>query len=193
MGLSLEDFDDAAPVAASGPSAEWLDGHAAGLREGRAAGRAATEAEGGLLLRELGQTIGDMTFGYAEARGQVLLALGPLFQLVIERLLPAVAGEALAPWLAEAVAEAARADVPAALVVAVHPSRAEALAACLPPAAAGGRAGALVVPDASLGPNAARLAGPGAETALDLDACVAALSEALSALFDEPHRKVSHG
>lgn len=198
MGFWLESFDEVAPPAApepSGPSEDWLEGHAAGLTEGHAAGRAEAEAEGALLLRGLVQTIDDMTFSYVEARAQVLLALRPLFGLVAERLLPAVAGEALAAWLAEAVVEAARADVPAPLVIAVHPSRAADLAACLPSlaAGAGGRSGVQVVADPSLEFNAARLAQPGAETALDLDACVAALAEALSALFHEPQLKVSHG
>lgn len=191
MPLLLEAFDRplaAEPPEPAGPSPDWLEGHAAGLAEGLARGRAAAEAASAHLSEELAQGLLEMTFAYAEAREQVLRSLGPLFALLADRLLPEMAAAALGPWIAEVLLEAAGSDSAAPLVVEVHPDRIGAVAACLPP---GWPASLRPAPD--LGPNAARLVAPARESDLDLDACLAALREALSTLFDPTGAQIRHG
>jgi flagellar motor switch protein FliN/FliY len=169
--MLLEAFD--APLAKrapAGPPPGWAEGHAVGLLEGRALGEAEARARAGALTEELAQALADMAWTYAEARAEVLAGLQPLFAAVTERLLPTAAHAALGPWLAEAVADAARADT-AVLTVAVHPSQAAAVAACL------GIAGVSVVADDALGPHAARVKGRD-ETLLDLDACLQGIAGA---------------
>lgn len=192
MPLLLEAFDAVAPEAAPeplpGPSRDWLEGHAAGVAEGLARGVAEAEARSGHLSDELARSLQDMAFGYAEARGQVLASLRPLFGCLIEALLPALAAEALGLWIVEALLHAARTDSAAPLVVDLHPDRLAAVDACLPPGFP-----ASLQPDPELGPQAARLRLGSQETDLDLDACLDALREALSALLDETSRKSRHG
>lgn len=203
MPLLFEDFD-AAPAAAehAGPPPDWLDGHSAGFREGLAQGRAEAEAESSHLSRELAQSLQEMAFGYAEAREQVLLSLRPLFGVLIDRLLPAFAAEALGPWVAETLLTSARTCSATPLEIELHPDRIEAVRPCLPPGLP-----ATLLANPSLGPGAARFLRADRESDLDIDACLAALQEALAAFLDhtaptpagaartpdDPSRKVRHG
>lgn len=179
--MLLEAFDDVRGPPATPPG--WADGHAAGLAEGRALGAAEARARQGALSEELAQALADMAWTYAEARAEVLAGLQPLLGLVAQRLLPAVAGAALGPWLAE-MAAAAQGDT-AALTIAVHPAQ---VAAVLPHL---GASGVAVIADPSLSPHAARVAGRD-ETLLDLDACLAGIAAALSAITD-PSQRARHG
>lgn len=188
MPLLLEAFDASAPVEPSGPSPDWLDGHAAGLAEGLALGRADAEAETAHLSRELSRGLQDMAFAYAEAREQVLVSLRPLFGLLMDRLLPATAAASLGPRVAELLLDAARADSMAPLVVEVHPDRLPAVQACLPPSWP-----ATLRPDLSLGLEGARITTPARESDLDLDACLATLRAALSAFLDSTEGLIRHG
>ncbi len=192
MPILLEAFDTPLPPSPdaepTGPPPEWLDGYAAGFEAGLAQGKAEAEAHATHLSQELAQSLQDMTFGYAEAREQVLLSLRPLFRLLGERLLPAMVVEGLGSWIAEALLEAARADTEQPLTVELHPTRIEAVRACLPPGLP-----AILRENPALGPGAARLLRADRESELDLDTCLAVLSEALSALLDDTALKVSHG
>jgi len=190
MGLLLEAFDAARAPEPRGPTADWTMGHAAGLAEGAGLAEARAAARHDTLSGELVQSLSDMAFGYAEARGAVLASLGPLIRLVLDRLLPEAASSALIPRLAEAVVAAAREDSARPLVLHVHPSRATALRAALDRA---GDGPATVATDASLGADAARMALDGQETSLDLGACLSDLRGALSALLDDTGRKARHG
>lgn len=181
MGLALEEFGAAPAPVSEGPPAAWLEGHAAGLAEGLAMGREAAQAEAAHLSAELAGALGDMAFAYAEARETVLGALGPLFAALCDRLLPGLAAAALGPWIAEVLAEAARSDSACPVTVALHPSRIGAVAACLP-----ADAPVRLIPDAALGPHAARIDRAGEETDLDLDACLATLTDALASLAQPP-------
>lgn len=189
MPLLLEAFDaPPPPTEPAGPSPDWLDGHALGLAEGLARGQAAAEAQAAHLSRDLARSLEDMAFGYAEAREQVLVSLRPLFGLLMNRLLPAAAAASLGPRIAELLLEAARADSAAPLVVEVHPDRLSAVRACLPPSCP-----ATLRPDPSLGSGGARITTPARESDLDLDACLASLRGALSALLDSTEGPVRHG
>ncbi|TNC71307.1 hypothetical protein [Rubellimicrobium roseum] len=170
------------------PPTGWLEGFAAGQAEGLAAGRAEADTRSDRLSADLAGKLQDMTFNYAEARGQVLASLRPLFELLIDRLLPAIAAQAVAPWLVQALLDAARADSATPLVIHLHPERLGAVRACLPPGLP-----AQLRPDPALGLQAARLTSREGESDLDLDACLLALREALSTLLDATSGKVRHG
>ncbi len=189
MPILLEAFDAPPPAPEpSGPSSDWLEGQAVGLAEGFARGRAEAEAESAHLSHELSRSLHEMAFAYAEAREQVLVSLRPLFGLVMDRLLPATAAAALGPRIAEMLIEAARADSAAPLVVEVHPDRLPAVQASLPPGWP-----AILRADPSLGRDGARITTPARESDLDLDACLATLRGALSALLDSTEGLIRHG
>lgn len=189
MPMLLEAFDILPPLPEpEGPSPDWLDGHAAGLAQGLAQGAAEAEARSDHLTGELAQSLQDMAFGYAEAREQVLASLKPLFAALADRLLPQAAAEALGPWIAQALSDAAQSDSAAPIVVELHPDRVEAVRACLPPGSP-----ATLRPDASLDRSAARITTPLGESDLDLGACLAAMQEALFALSDANTGMIRHG
>lgn len=112
LALALEDFDDAIDVdgrghAMAARSADWLDGHAAG----RAEAEAVAAAEQATLSAALVQRLEDMSFGYAEARATILADLRPLFETLSSTLLPALGDSLLAAHLAQALLDAAAADL----------------------------------------------------------------------------------
>lgn len=188
MGLMLETFDAGPEAAVPAVPPGWTEGWRAGHEEGLAEGRRAAEAEGRVLGHALAERLQVAAFSFAEARALVLAALGPLFARVADSLLPALAAQALGPWLATLVVQAARDDLACPLVLGVHPSQAEAVRPWLP-------AGApyRLVEDPDISPGSARLALGEGECALDLEGCLAALRDVFAALQQPQDQKARHG
>ncbi|SHJ05709.1 hypothetical protein [Wenxinia saemankumensis] len=181
----LEDFDPppvpAGPVEEppSGPSEDWLDGHAAG----RAEALAEAEATHAALTADLVAALADLDFAGAEARRVVLDGLQPLFRELVGRFLPDAARATFAPRIAAELAEAAAQDTARPLRLHVAPGAAaevEAARTALPAAAL------VIVPDPDLGPLEAVIVAGGAETGLDLGGLTDQLVEILSNLVPPP-------
>ncbi|ROU03234.1 hypothetical protein [Histidinibacterium lentulum] len=191
QALTLEDFDRRP----SGQSAEdlpveSLPGYEEGFRAGRETGLAEADTTRARLTAVLADRFADLTFTGAEARAHVLAALRPLFAAVTGKLLPRAAQASLAPYVAEALIEAAEADtrVPVALLVA--PEVAEIVRAV-----AARQAGNPVLIEANpgLGPGEVLIRSSERETMLDIDRLVEDLQGALAALFVEEPRRDRHG
>ena len=178
----LEAFDTlpepAFPPEPAGPSEDWLSGHAAGYADAMAEASARQQA----LSAELCQSIADLNMTAAEARAHLMAGLGPLFDAVIAQLLPAVLADGFALRIGAELASMARDDLDRPLALRVPPATAAAVAAAvaqLPSLAV------TIVPDPALGPAEAVIAGPGGETAFDLDRLRTALQSALANLISE--------
>lgn len=187
QALKLEDFDLFLP---QDDSAETLPGYEEGYRSGREAGRAEADAEGARLTALLADRFAEMSFTQAEARAHVLAALRPLFAAVTGKLLPRAAEASLAPYVAEALIEAAEADsrMPVALLVAPEVAR-------VVQSVADRQAGNPVIIEANpgLGPGEVLIRSSERETMLDIDRLVEDLQGALAALFVEDPRRDRHG
>ncbi|WP_373354969.1 hypothetical protein [Pseudoroseicyclus sp. CXY001] len=187
----LEDFDaprfaPPEPEEPTGPSPDWLEGHAAGRAEAEAEASGRRDA----AAAELAQVLETMEFSFIEARAHVLSALRPLVSALTDGLLPGLAEAARLPVLIDLVMEAAEADSRSPLRLSLPPALHAALAPHLP--LAGGPPLELV-PDATLPEGRALLMSPeGTGTALDFDDYLAGLREALSALHDEPEVRIDN-
>jgi hypothetical protein len=192
MGRSplLESFDVAGPLfgpdAAPVPSADWRDGHAQGVIDGRAT----AAAEQSALSAEIAQTLSDMAFGYAEARAHLLTALGPLFAALINHILPGTAEVAQAGQIIALLNAAAEQDSAAPLELTVHPGRTADLSALLPYAVG---LPIMLVADPAIGPDQAILRSGRGETVLDIGAVISGAKAALAAIFETADQGVSYG
>ncbi len=190
LALALEEFDDVpAPAiggASAAPSPDWQDGHAAGRAEALA--EAAT-AQGALALGFV-ETLEDMAFGYAEARGVLMSELVGFFDRLAETLLPSLGPEVLTAHLAQALAQAAHADLAQPLVLRVAVADVVGVSdrlAARPDLPFTCRA------DPGLAPGSATLSGGGRETSLDAARLVSDLRAILSAFIDDQRQEATHG
>ncbi|NDV02527.1 hypothetical protein [Pseudoroseicyclus tamaricis] len=189
----LEDFDTRAPAPEppppepAGPSADWLEGHAAGRAEAEAEAASRRDA----AAAELAQVLEAMEFTFVEARAHVLASLRPLVSEMAEGLLPGLAEAARVPALIELVMAAAEEDARAPLRLTISPALHEALAPQLPLPAGPPLE---VVADADLPDGRALLMTPeGRGTALDYADYLDELRQTLSALTHEPALRTEHG
>ncbi len=185
--LKFEPFDlEPVPLAPSGPSEDWLNGHAQGLADAAdAAAQRKLAAEESALA-----ALGDIAFTWAEARATVLASLVPFFRVLTEKLIPELAAGAFPLHLVETLAGAAAADVDTVPEVGLTPAAAQAI---MPILAAAGFGSVRIVPDKTLQPGEARLRQSSLTTVLDTPALVAALQEVLAAFLAAADTSASPG
>jgi flagellar assembly protein FliH len=118
-----------------------------------------------------------MQTGLAEARAQILAALGPLFRGMVEKVLPAMARDALVPVIVERLQALAQDLAGQPLSIRIHPGAHDTAAEML----AGFPAAFSLSDDPALGPGQALLALPDRERMIDLDGVIAAIGEAMDA------------
>ncbi|MCX7646877.1 MAG: flagellar biosynthesis protein [Rhodobacteraceae bacterium] len=199
--LRLESFDapGALPggAAGAGPAPEVLaeEQRLAAYEQGYAAGwddAVRAQADDAARLREdLAQNLRDLAFTFHEARIHVLRSLEPLLRAMADRVLPEVARAGFgAAVVAEAMA-AARTAAGAPVDVLVAPASLAAVQAAL------GEDPALpvrLVADPLLAEGQARFRRPGEESALDLDALLAAIRSLVDDFLSQSQeRQMHHG
>ena len=182
--LSLESFEEM-PDGDTAASAEYDRGY----QDGLAAGDAGARAEGAVLDDAFVQALADIDFTYAEARRQILLSLGPLFNTVVDRILPHCVDHGFAGQLAHFLGDAATADTAAPITLHLHPDTMDMVR---------NRLATLDLQvnlkrDPSLSPHAAWVQRGSGETCVDTDALLAEITDALGAILDPEARTVSHG
>ena len=183
--FSLEDFT-APDRAAAPPPVEDLPGYAAGY----AAAMAEVAARQTQLAQDTIQAISDITFGFAEARLHVMAGLEPLFRTLVETVLPATLPDNFKAHVVARLTAAARADIARPFDLALHPTQIAAVSNVLPPTLA---ALMTLSADPTLSPHAALIRQGELETALDHDALLEDITQALSALFDHISESKAHG
>jgi len=160
-----------------------------GFEDGFAAGEAAAKANAAALNDTLVQAVADAEFTFAEARGQVLRSLAPLFAAVVDKVLPHCIATGFAGHLADLLIQAAADDLGAQLELHVHPENTEAVEAAL----ADLPNAVIVLPDKSLTPHAAWIKRSNGDTLLDADALLSEICAALSTIQHPADRTQSHG
>lgn len=182
--LSFENFDtDAAfePV----ESAEFLRG----VEEGLTRAAASAAAQEAAALSEIAAILGDMAFGFAEARQQLASALHPLILQVADSILPEIARETFASHLADTVTTTFLDAASRPISIRVAPTFADTLNEALP---LHETATFVFVEDPALAPGQAIVQNDNAHEMLDLPALTSALQTALYGLAT-PERNASHG
>lgn len=185
--LDLLEFYGPTGPAAAEPSPAWQEGHAAGLAEGHA--RALADCQS--LSETVVTRIEDMRFTHAEAQAQVLSALRPLFETLIDRVLPVLQETSTTLHLQRLLSDAAARDAEAPLLLRLSPAEADAFGpglVCRPgPPVRIEADPALVDGEAVLG------SAPSLETALDVPTLLETARSALSALVDDMEERTDHG
>ncbi|NJM81748.1 MAG: flagellar biosynthesis protein [Tabrizicola sp.] len=151
---------------------------------------AATETDQSLIRADLARNLQSLAFSFQEARSHVLGAVRPLILEMVNRLLPELAREALAPMVLEGLMPIAEslADTPLTLVMnhAVR-TRIEAVltqATGLP----------LIIEDEpSLDEGQVYIRFGAAETKVDLTQATATIANAVNAFFALTKEETSHG
>ena len=184
--FALEDFAAPAAPPPDPQHPEELPGYA----EGHAAAMAEVEASQALLAQEVVQAISDVTFGFAEARLHVMAGLEPMFRILIDTVLPAALPASFRAHLVARLVADARTDVSRPFALALNPAQIDAVSAILPPTLV---PLLTLTPDPGLSAHTAAIRQGSLETALDHDALLADITQALSALFDHITESKAHG
>lgn len=182
--LSLESFE----AVAAGDHSQSPD-YSQGFEDGHAAGLAAARAADAALTEQFVQSILDIDVTYAEAQGQILRSLAPLFDTIVARVLPLCVDLGFADQLAAILREAAECNMGAPLSIEVHPDRHDAVAQAM----AGLSTQVHLQTDPALGPHAARIGKAPAESLLDIDAMLAGIRDIFGAIHSPDDRSESHG
>ncbi|MCF2905974.1 hypothetical protein L0666_13320 [Octadecabacter sp. CECT 8868] len=116
--IKLECFDIDGGEESSPPSADYNRGFEAGLLQAKNSITATQEQS----ISEIAATLGDMTFGYTEARDILLEQIQPLLAQISQIVLPQIAMHSFSEHLTEAMAQAFSDATDKAIEVAVEPS-----------------------------------------------------------------------
>ena len=194
----LEDFGEAQPR--SNPNAPVMDegeieaNRLAAFEEGYRAGwddaDKARTGEAGQASAALTQKLQDLSFTYQEAFGNVMAAMTPLLEDMVNRLLPDLAQATIGAHVLETLQTMAREIGQAEVVLAVAPANVDAVA----PLIEGEFAFPLsVVSDDSLGPDQAGLRFGQTEKEIDLGDLVRTVQEAVQGFAHDNKRTLANG
>lgn len=169
-----------------GPSEEWQDGHANGFAEAQSM----LGADSSRVREELLQAISDMSFGYAEAKAEILQSLSPLFEALIKTFVPDLARASLIPLIQDCLLAAATDAAQTPLVVCVPPQDVVALTDLL---AMDGTLPFTAKSDPALAPGQALVSAGQAEQMIDLSAVLDAAQQTLAALLTPSSKGALNG
>ncbi|MEM8537130.1 MAG: hypothetical protein AAGF56_04625 [Pseudomonadota bacterium] len=180
----LESFDDDTPVIDPAEAA-----YHEGFTAGQAAGQAAAEADQLALKASLVQAIADLEFTYSEARGEMTRALAPVFQALVEKVLPHCIAGGFATQIASVISAHVAAGQTSGLSIIVHPSQRAAITAAL-----GDDANRIAWgEDAALDVHAAWVGHAAGEVLINFDQLLDEISAILGALNSDDMRSDSNG
>ena len=184
--FALEDFTTPAASLPAPHRPEDLPGYDAGY----AAAMAEVTARQAQLAQDTVQAISDITFGFAEARLHVMASLEPLFRSLIDTVLPTTLPDSFRAHVVARLVAAAKTDIARPFVLSLNPGQVGAVRAILPPSLA---PLLTLAADPGLSAHTATIRQGECDTALDHDALLADVSQALSALFDHITESKAHG
>jgi flagellar assembly protein FliH len=177
-------------LSAEAAEAQRLEAFEEGYRAGwDDAAKAQTEDEA-RVRADLARNLQDMSFTYQEAYAQIGRSLAPIFERISETLLPEIAHASLGAHLAEQLTALARSTAEGVAEITVAPESEPAVAALLEEELP---FTVRVRTDPMLGAGQAELAFGAAERAIDLDAAIMSMREAIRAYFQQTETERRHG
>ncbi|MFA3919238.1 ABC transporter ATP-binding protein [Ruegeria hyattellae] len=166
--------------------AAFEQGYAAGLNEADAA----QTAEQSRISADLVQSLQDLGFTYQEALQQMVASLEPMFQSLMDTVLPDTVERSFVPRIVAQLTEMARDQAGQPAIIAVPTGVAESLTSVLE---AEFSFPVKMIEDASLLPGQASLRIGGDERELDCTALLDAISEATEAFLHHAKTETKHG
>jgi len=179
LGLELESFD-MTPQPEPALSSAYQDGYSAGKEDAVATAAQLQNQKTDDVL----QALNDLEFTFAEAQENVLGAMGPLFNAIAEKVLPAIADHAFRSHLVQLLEDAAQKNAGEAFELVINPARCDAAQAIVNAQEHPVR----VSSDVSVGISAAWIRAPNQEERFDLDEMMGKISDMLGAL-ESPHKR----
>lgn len=161
----------------------------AGFKAGWDDASASHQTEQAEVQEAIQRNLQELAFTFHDARTHVLVSLSQLFSEITARLLPAVAHASLPHVVAEALAPYADLVSEAPVHVRVHPS---ARAVVERTVGQGSGLPLLFVDDPGLTPGVVQLRLGTAETRIDLDAALAAITTAINDFFEQAKLERRH-
>ena len=185
----LEEFDvseySASPVD-GGVSEDWQHGHTAGFQEGQEL----AQNQRSHLSSQLVQRLQDMSFGYSEARAELLQQLGPLFEAISNAMSPNLGKELLTPRVCATLLEEADRCLDAPLIVAVSQSQIDAVSQALEDITA---LPFVAQADPTLSDGQAIISSGNHEVMIDLDGLLEDIRNTLGNLIPRHSKGTAHG
>lgn len=139
---------------------------------------------------EFGQNLQDMSFTYHEALSKLTLSIKPIMAGIVDKLLPAVARDALGPQIIEQLVAMIKDDPNQPIEIVVAPSNVDTINDL-----ADGKLSEPfeVVAEPSLGEGQAFVRIGAAERSIDLDTVLTGVHDAMAAFFHEAEQENENG
>ncbi|WP_298968630.1 ABC transporter ATP-binding protein [uncultured Roseobacter sp.] len=142
------------------------------------------------ISAEFGQNLQDMSFTYQEALSKLTLSIEPVMAQIVDKLLPALARQALGAHVIEQLCEMLKDCAGQPIEIVVAPASVETIKEL-------GEKSLTdtfeVVEEASLGAGQAFVRVGATERSIDLDSVISGVSDALSAFFHETGQEMNNG
>ncbi len=142
------------------------------------------------ISAEFGQNLQDMSFTYQEALSKLTLSIEPVMAQIVDKLLPALARQALGAHVIEQLCEILKDCAGQPIEIVVAPASVETIKEL-------GEKSLTdpfeVVEEASLGAGQAFVRVGSTERSIDLDSVISGVSDALSAFFHETGQEMNNG
>lgn len=197
LALYLEDFGTpisghtAAVISDEMLETERLESFEKGYRAGWDDAIKAKSDEGAQFADRVAQSLQDLSFTYHEVHAQILSNLGPLFEEILQKMLPLLARETLGAHVADQLASMARDMGTVQIEIAVAPGTAEQVSQLVN--GAGARLPIAVVEDADVPEGRADMRLGAKEVSIDLSDVIVQISEAVRAALQGQTEMRAHG
>jgi len=193
----LEDFGTPSPIPGQASISEEmleeerLDSFDKGYRAGWEDAVKAKSAEAMQVSGAFGQNLQDLSFTYHEAHAQVLSNLSPLFDEILQKLLPSLARDTLGAHIAEQLASMAQEIGTVTVDIVVGSGAGSDVSDLL--AASGTSLPISVVEVETLGPGQAEMRLGGREISVDLAGVTTQITDAVHAALHQDTADLAHG
>ena len=197
LALYLEDFGTpisghtAAVISDEMLETERLESFDKGYRAGWDDAIKAKSDEGAQFADGVAQSLQGLSFTYHEVHAQILSNLGPLFEEILQKMLPLLARETLGAHVADQLASMARDMGTVQIEIAVAPGTAEQVSQLVN--GAGARLPIAVVEDADVPEGRADMRLGAKEVSIDLSDVIVQISEAVRAALQGQTEMRAHG
>lgn len=197
LALYLEDFGTpisghtAAVISDEMLETERLESFDKGYRAGWDDAIKAKSDEGAQFADAVAQSLQDLSFTYHEVHAQILSNLGPLFEEILQKMLPLLARETLGAHVADQLASMARDMGTVQIEIAVAPGTAEQVSQLVN--GAGARLPITVVEDSDVPEGRADMRLGAKEVSIDLSDVIVQISEAVRAALQGQTEMRAHG
>ena len=197
LALYLEDFGTpisghtAAVISDEMLETERLESFDKGYRAGWDDAIKAKSDEGAQFADGVAQSLQDLSFTYHEVHAQILSNLGPLFEEILQKMLPRLARETLGAHVADQLASMARDMGTVQIEIAVAPGTAGQVSQLVN--GSGARLPITVVEDSDVPEGRADMRLGAKEVSIDLSDVIVQISEAVRAALQGQTEMRAHG